>query len=198
MGNQSVEFAEFEECLFRPAKDVEDELDDIAAEEGTEQVVGWLVKILSSWEARASGMTPKLQDRVLWRIGSYPLFLGWQLKPDSGLETDLKLEIVQAAKCVTLSIPALIPSTEAMETAYFMWWDLLASGEFEHPVGDLLIETYRDLVVHPDERVRIAALHGLGHLVHPGRESAVDLYLQFHPEDRAEERVQQCRAGTLM
>ena len=43
----------------------------------------------------------------------------------------------------------------------------------------------------------IAALHGLGHLAHPGRPPIVDEFIRRHPERSQDIWVLQCRNGTV-
>ena len=189
---------EFEEFLFMVSRDVDDELNEFALSEGNARVAQWLVQILSNWKERAAAMSHQDQNTVLWRIGSNPLFLGWGLESASDLNFDEQREVVLAAKCVTLAIPILFGFDEPMETAYYMWWDLLISGVDSREIGAVILETLSDLSMHPDERVQLSALHGLGHLQHPGRESAINRYIHFHPEVASDRWIGQCRDGSVM
>lgn len=195
---KEVGYEEFQQLLFMLPGDVEAELQEFSWFVGNKEMVSWLVQILSEWEDRAKTLRPKDHDKVLWRIGSNPLFLGWQLQRKSELGFEEKCEVVQAAKRVSLSIPFLFGPDEPMETAYFMWWDLLVSGMDLGEIGDVILETLSDLSMHADSRVQYSALHGLGHLQHPGRAAAIDLYLQFHPDLATDEWIRQCRDGTVM
>jgi len=189
---------DFEEFLFMVSRDVDEELDEFVWTHGYPEVVRWLNQILSNWIERAGTMSTKDQDRVLWRIGGNPLFLGWKLRHGSDLTLQEQCELVWAAKCVTLAIPHLFGAEEPMETAYFMWWDLLISDVTSPELGAVVLETLSDMSLHPDGRVQYSALHGLGHLQHPGRAAAIDLYLQFHPELATDPWIRQCRDGSVM
>ncbi|AIE87201.1 hypothetical protein [Fimbriimonas ginsengisoli] len=189
---------EFEEFLFMVSRDVDDELNDFASSEGDAQIAQWLVQILSNWRVRAQSMSHKDQDTVLWRIGSNPLFLGWKLESASKLNFDEQCEVVRAAKCVTLAIPFLFGPEEPMERGYYMWWDLLISGVDDRGIGSVILETLSDLSLHSDERVQLSALHGLGHLQHPGRAAAIDRYIHFRPEMASDPWIRQCRDGSVM
>ena len=180
------------------SRDVDDELAEFAWSEGDARVAQWLAQILTNWRERATPMSHGDQNTVLWRIGSNPLFLGWRLESKSELAFDEQFEIVRAAKCVTLAIPYLFGAGEPMETAYYMWWDLLISGVDGGEIGTVVLETLSDLSMHSDERVQLSALHGLGHLGHPGRASVVERYIQFHPELASDPWICQCRDGSVM
>ncbi|HWD38628.1 MAG TPA: hypothetical protein VG944_07250 [Fimbriimonas sp.] len=194
----STDFEEFDQYLFLVSRNVDEELDEFLCQKGDVQVARWLVEILSNWKHWAAPLSHKDQNTVLWRIGCNPLFLGWNLEPRSKLDYEDQIAIVQAAKEVTLSIPLLFAPDEPMENAYYMWWDLLASDVVDRAIGSAILETLSDLSLHPDVRVQISAIHGLGHLQHPGRPSAVDRYLQFHPELARDTWILQCRSGTVM
>lgn len=189
---------EFEELLFTVSRDVEDELNDLAWSKRDAQVTRWIVQILSSWRQRATPMSQVAQNTVLWRIGGNPLFLGGKLKNDSDLCFDEQCEVVQAAKFVTLAIPFLFSSDEPLETAYYMWWDLLISRVEGYEIGSVILETLVGLSMHPDARVQMSALHGIGHLRHPGRQAEVNRYIQFHPELASDPWISQCRDGSVM
>ena len=153
---------------------------------------------MTGWEAIAKSLSHEDQNVVLWRIGWNPLWLGALLEARSELGLGEKAEIAEAAKCVTLAIPVLFGPGEPMETASFMRWDMLCSKVEDEALGSVLVQILSDLSLHPDGRVQLAALHGLGHLNHPGRRAAVDLYLQFHPDLAAEPWIQQCQEGKVM
>jgi len=194
-----VGFEDFEEYLFLVDRDVDEELDELRDSVCSSEFAVWIGRILTNWAQRAKPLRAKDQDAVLWRIGGNPLFIGWLLENGYwGLDIPERLELLQAAKQVTLSIPVLFGPDEPMETAYYMWWDLLISG-VEHPqVAELELEILSDLSLHRDERVQLSALHGLGHLKHPDRPQAVNRFVQFHPDLASDPWIKQCREGTVM
>jgi len=151
----------------------------------------------------AKAMTAKDQNALLWRIGGEPMWIGWWLEAKSGFGNDLGLEdqtaLVQAAKHVTLAIPSLFAPEEQVENGYFMWWDLLLKRKAMRPeLADTCLEILQDLCWHRDERVQGAALHGLGHLKHPGRPAVVDEFVRRHPDAKGDRWILECREGTVM
>ncbi|MGH9763026.1 MAG: hypothetical protein ACREAC_19550, partial [Blastocatellia bacterium] len=101
-----------------------------------------------------------------------------------------------------------------------MWWDLIC-GEFwafhiptpETPPDfrsldsegmatlDVLFQTLTRILALDDPRTRSYALHGLGHLHHPGVPKTVQRYIDKHGGDWTPEDlkwVEQCRDGTVL
>jgi hypothetical protein len=108
-----------------------------------------------------------------------------------------------------------------MENCFYMWWDLVASGFWNYldftekvPEGDVarlnperralldsMFNTLSKILLLPDERVQGCALHGLGHLHHPGVRSLVQKFLDAGRAKMSSEElrwVEQCRDGTVM
>ena len=193
-----MEFVEFREYVILTSREDEEVLYEVEWTLGKAQICRWVIDILEEWAEYASGMTHKQQDQVLWRIGSNPMFVGWWLEEGSEIERADQLRLLDAAKGVTLSIPKLYGPGQPMDTAYFMWWDLLISDASNLEISDRCLEILGDLSWHADQRVQCAALHGLGHLSHPRRPAVVDEYIRRHPEAITDSWVQQCREGTVM
>ncbi len=112
-------------------------------------------------------------------------------------------------------------TVEVMENCFDMWWDTVASGFWEQMTFDLKIdegdvlslkaehralldamfETLSRILALPDPRTQGFALHGLGHLHHPGVRDLVQHFLDDHREDFTPEGIQwveRCRDGTVM
>jgi hypothetical protein len=109
-----------------------------------------------------------------------------------------------------------------VESGFYMWWDLILHGFWCQwgPQGrltrpgdlsslnadstallDVMFETLKRMLELDDRRVQCCALHGLGHLLHPG---VHDLVQKFIDEHRSEYNceglrwLEQCRDGTVM
>jgi len=112
-------------------------------------------------------------------------------------------------------------TVEVMENCFDMWWDVVASGFWEQIHFDLKIdkgdvlslkaehralldamfETLSNILALPDPRTQGFALHGLGHLHHPGVRDLVQRFLDDHGKDFTPEGIQwveRCRDGTVM
>lgn len=103
----------------------------------------------------------------------------------------------------------------------YMWWDFVASGFWEYlrlaekthegdimllnqecrMLLDTLFETLSAILALPDERSQGAALHGLGHLHHPGVQDLVQKFIHQNQSRMSDEDfrwAEQCRDGTVM
>lgn len=112
-------------------------------------------------------------------------------------------------------------TVEVMENCFDMWWDLVASGfweqlHFEYKITegdalalnleqravlDAMFETLSKILALPDARTQQYALHGLGHLHHPGVRFLVQQFLDEHREEFTPDGVrwvEKCRDGTVM
>jgi len=154
-----------------------------------------------NWEWLASGKPLKVHNKALWRTIGNPLFVGMFY---IGLEVHPvaeKIEMIEALKHVTLSIPALHDDGEPMETGYFMLWDMVAPECTEPATADACFEVLKELLWNLDERIQYAALHGLGHLNHPSRPALVTEFIRRVDSKLTPEGhlwLEQCRDGTVM
>lgn len=188
---------EFLDYLFLLECDVHEELQELTWTHGEARISRWISDLFNDWPTVASSLSYKNQDKLLWRIASNPMFVGWWLNGQS-LSLAEKTALIEGAATVTRSIPSLFGPEEPMEGGYFMLWDLLIDDVTDPEVTQICLEALSELSLHLDDRVQLAALHGLGHLQHPDRPKAVDTYFQFHPELKTSAWHLQCREGTVM
>jgi hypothetical protein len=110
---------------------------------------------------------------------------------------------------------------QVMEGCFDMWWDFVASDFWAYlhftekvPEGDVarlhhehralldcMFETLSQILVLPDERTHGYALHGLGHLHHPGVRKLVQNFIDENRAKMSAEGirwVEMCRDGTVM
>jgi hypothetical protein len=109
-----------------------------------------------------------------------------------------------------------------LDSGFYMWWDLILHGFWCQwgPNGrrtqwgdlsslnadstallDVMFETLKRILELDDERVQGCALHGLGHLHHPGVPELVQKYIDGHKSEYTDEGLrwmEQCRDGTVM
>lgn len=105
---------------------------------------------------------------------------------------------------------------------FFMWWDLILhwfwcqwgpegqrtrQGDLSslnadsRTLLDAMFETLKRTLELNDPRVRACALHGLGHLYHPGVRELVQKYIDDHRSEYDAEGLrwlEQCRDGTVL
>ncbi len=106
---------------------------------------------------------------------------------------------------------------EPLQKCFYMWWHIVVTGFWAHAgqfenqdVASLdaestallntIFETLREILQVPDPPTQGYALHGLGHLQHPGVRDLVQRYLDENKNRFTEEHVQwieQCRDGVV-
>lgn len=108
-----------------------------------------------------------------------------------------------------------------IENCFDMWWDFVANGYWQHlhfsfkieegdvasldaeqkSLLDCMFDTLSKILELPDKRTQGFALHGLGHLHHPGVRVVVQSFLDRHRGELPAEAVswiEECRDGTVM
>lgn len=106
---------------------------------------------------------------------------------------------------------------EVLQKPFYMWWDIIVTGfwahqgQFEAPdlkqldadsltLLEAMFETLKQILAFPDPRTQGYALHGLGHLQHPGVRAVVQGYLDENKNRFTEEHtlwIEQCRDGVV-
>jgi hypothetical protein len=97
-----------------------------------------------------------------------------------------------------------------------MWWDLILHGFWTSDKAhfpstwkgdaskldsdsrrtlDVMFETLRRILSLPDRESQKSALHGLGHLDHPGVSDEVQQFIDTRESDFRLEWLEQCRDG---
>jgi hypothetical protein len=98
----------------------------------------------------------------------------------------------------------------------YMWWDLLLHGFWtpdkphfpgtwkgdaskldpeSRQILDVMFETLQQILLLPDRESQKSALHGLGHLDHPGVRDEVQQFIDTRGSDFRLEWLEQCRDG---
>lgn len=145
-----------------------------------------LLQFIESWDELTKDATPTEANIAIWKIYSFPFFLFMQCKTDEHIG-----RLLAASKLLTLSIPRIHPRDEPMENGFYMMWDILAGGFFND------VSILAELVEHPDQRVQLAALHGLGHRG-DDRIPILETYAKNHPDVWDNEWFKQCLDGSVM
>lgn len=97
-------------------------------------------------------------------------------------------------------------AAEPLESASNMWWDSLCydwhcrirdreRGGEDLRMQDVMFETLAVILRLDSEPCQIAALHGLGHLHHPGTAALVHTFIAEHPALSAETKEYALRAA---
>lgn len=104
------------------------------------------------------------------------------------------------------------------DTCFYMWWDQLGdyfwnraglseskdSSQLDRDrkmLLDTMFDTLKDILALPNARTRHCALHGLGHLHHPGVRPLIQSFIEQNSAELDEheiEWIEKCRDGTVM
>ncbi len=115
-----------------------------------------------------------------------------------------------------------VSSVKVLPGSFYMWWDHICTafwfdqtyhkklagehyadlGSHDKKLVDAMFETLSKILVLDDDRTRGCALHGLGHLYHPGVTLLVQQFIDSLPEaSKTTESLhwlEQCRDGKVM
>ena len=120
-----------------------------------------------------------------------PLCPVWSVRDileDTDLPFRLRTNCVRAMVSLFEKLFGTLPSGFAV----YMWWDILAypwfadtrsrlAGGEDESMQDVMFETLGRILDLPQAQSQDSALHGLGHLCHPGTEALIDRYLEANP-----------------
>jgi hypothetical protein len=163
-------------------------------------------------------------DQALWEL----LSPGQELPQclwDESVPIPERLECIRAMYSVFSDFVATC-NTEQGENCFYMWWDFIADsfwfqpkhfgvdgklkirqGEVEkldasdHALLDAMFETLEEILALPDARTKSYALHGLGHLHHPGVQALVQRHIDQYRDSLTPEDLkwaEQCRDGSVI
>jgi hypothetical protein len=114
---------------------------------------------------------------------------------------------VMAARC-TPSLSHRDEPAAALNSACYMWWDLLPlygsweEGRPPRPIDAEALVVLAELLEIPHDAVRESALHGLGHLAlfHPEATPVIDAFIERSPDLRPEllAYARQARTGCIL
>jgi hypothetical protein len=133
----------------------------------------------------------------------------------STIPLESRLACIRSMRVPYLGFVAGHPAT-TMENCFDMWWDLLL-GSFwsqhgshydygrlnsaEQRIVDAVFETLDAVLNDTDSRCQGYALHGLGHLHHPGVPGRVGRFIEDHRGELTQVELkwlEQCRDGIVM
>ena len=104
----------------------------------------------------------------------------------------IPFEIRESCVRSMLHLYELLFSDATLETSPNMWWDSLAydwhcgnrsraNGGEDEAMQDVMFETLGKILQLPSVSCQEAAIHGLGHLHHPGTSNLISAYLAQNP-----------------
>lgn len=183
-------------------------------------IVEHMTRLFTEFSVVASKYTFQQINAGIWAMFTYG---GFHLQKHLWLPVvplALRLNCIGSMYCVYSDYVAK-STVEVMENCFSMWWDAVASAFWEQvhftdniadgdvvslnteqrSLLDSMFETLSKILSLSDARTQEFALHGLGHLHHPGVRDLVQRFLDEHREDFTPEGidwVERCRDGTVM
>lgn len=114
-------------------------------------------------------------------------------------DTDLPFAVREECVRSMVDLFRLLFATEPLDSSVQMWWDSLCydwhcgnrnrdSGGEDLKMQDVMFETLAAILSLDSPICQRAALHGLGHLHHPGTQKLIQQYLREHPSLGEEQR----------
>jgi hypothetical protein len=159
-------------------------------------------------------------DQGIWGILGGNLRL-YEFLWDSSIPLKPRIQCIRSMYSVFSDFVAT-SKVEVMETGFYMWWDLILHGfwsqwkllenhiEWGHAskldtesrlLLDVMFETLKSILEISDAKTQDCALHGLGHLHHPGVRETVQKFIDHNKIGVTEKRLQWlegCRDGKIM
>lgn len=177
-------------------------------------VVDHLTALFSNFGQIASRYTIEQIDQGFWGIFGANLEL-YDLIFDSAVPLHNRLACIRAMYYVFSDFVAHLQTELTADlSAFYMWWDLILHG-FWNPnrpfipntyrgdasrldqesrqMLDVVFETLQQILALPDRESQKSALHGLGHLHHPGVHDVVQQFIDTRRSDFRMDWLQQCR-----
>jgi hypothetical protein len=177
--------------------------------------MGHLIRLFSDFGAAVGPYSPVQISHALWAMLS-PSFSLSDVLWDASLPLEKRLECIRAMGTMFTGY-VVEQDAEALQKCFYMWWHIVVTGfwahqgQFEAPdlsqldgeattLLEAIFETLRQILSVSDPRVQGYALHGLGHLQHPGVRELIQHYLNENKDRFTAEHVQwieQCRDGIV-
>jgi hypothetical protein len=178
-------------------------------------LVEHLTRLFSRFGAAVAKYSPGQISHGIWAMLS-PAFSLTEVLWDSSIPLEKRAECIRAiGQLFTNFVPA--NDAEPLQKCFYMWWHIVVTGfwasegQFASPdvshlspestaLLETMFETLKHILETPDPRTQGYALHGLGHLQHPGVREVVQEYLDQNKDRFTEEHVhwiEQCRDGLV-
>lgn len=178
-----------------------------------------LIDHLTSLFQNFAGTTSKYSaaqiSHGIWAMFS-PSFSLMDVLWDPTIPLEKRLACIRSMASLFADFVA-VNDAESLQKCFYMWWHIVVTGfwthqgQFETPdlsqlnpdaasLLETVFETLKQILAVPDPRVQGYALHGLGHLQHPGVRDLVQQYIDQNKDRFTEEHVQwmeQCRDGVV-
>jgi hypothetical protein len=178
-------------------------------------IIDHLTQLFSEFSAAISRYSPLQISHGIWAMFS-PSFSLTEVLWDSSVPLEKRTGCIRAmGRLFTEFVPS--DDAEPLQKCFYMWWHIVVTGFWAHAgqfeafdVSKLdaeaatlltaMFDTLKEILNVPDSRTQGYALHGLGHLQHPGVRDVVQHYLDQNKAKFSEEHllwIEQCRDGLV-
>jgi hypothetical protein len=198
-------------------RDLDGKLFDEAIPSSPVTIVKYLTKLFSGFDQIVSQCSPAQIDQAIWGFfGSY-----YELYESL---FDASLPLADRVACIRsiyfIYAGGLAERAAELElTGFFMLWDLVLHGFWNSSrpvipgtyrgdpskldaesrvVLDAMFETLSRILEISDRETQSCALHGLGHLHHPGVHDLVQRYIETSGTEFGLKWLEQCRDGDVL
>ena len=174
-----------------------------------------LTRLFQNFAAVTSNYSPAQISHGIWAMFS-PSFSLMDILWDSAVPLEKRLDCIRSMATLFADFVAA-NDAELLQKCFYMWWHIVVTGfwthqgQFETPdlsqlepeanrLMEAIFETLKQILTVPEPRTQGYALHGLGHLHHPGVQDLVQHYIDQNKDRFTEEHVQwmeQCRDGVV-
>ena len=179
------------------------------------QLLDHLVRLFSDFGAAVDPYSIPQISHAIWAIFS-PSFSLSDALWDTSFSLPKRIECIRAMGTMFTGY-VVEQDAEPLQKCFYMWWHIIVTGfwahqgQFESPdfsqldsestaLLEGIFETLKQILSVPDPRTQGYALHGLGHLHHPGIRELIQRYLDENKDLFTDEHVQwieQCRDGIV-
>jgi hypothetical protein len=98
-------------------------------------------------------------------------------------DKDIPWDLREACIRSTVALSQRIFAREPCDDACLMWWDwLIFSRHMDAQERDAVLSALTGILTIPSVDCWQSALHGLGHLDHPGKQAVIERFLGDHPD----------------
>jgi len=176
-------------------------------------VVDHMTALFSNFGQIATKYTIEQVDQGVWGILGANLRL-YEFIFDPSIPVENRLACIRSMYNVYADFVSHLLGPNL--SGFFMWWDLILHGFWtsdkphfpgrwkgdaskldpgSRQVLDVMFETLQQILLLPDKESQKSALHGLGHLDHPGVHGEVQQFIDTRGSGFMLEWLEQCRDG---
>ncbi len=178
------------------------------------RVIAYLRRLFTEFREVGKQHTLRQINQGIWAIFGGAMFDLQQCLWAPSVPLKARLGCIHAMRHPYADFLAGHPA-EVMENCFYMWWDFIGKSfwrrgslpyyarlDDEHKaLLDAMLETLCAILELPDARCQSSALHGLGHLHHPGARDVVQRFIDHHRTESSPDDIkwlEECRDGTVM